>query len=54
MATRLIQSVGVLQTFACLDVAFLLITVVTGPKYRFNNDRRRNIRIRQPRRGAML
>jgi len=54
VATRLIQSVGVPQAFAYLGIAFLLITVVSGPKLRFNDDRRRKIRIRQPRRGAML
>src|SRR6202158_4933455 len=30
MATRLIQSVGVLQTFAYLGIAFLIVTVVAG------------------------
>lgn len=30
VATRLIQTVGVLQTFATLGIAFLIITVVTG------------------------
>jgi OFA family oxalate/formate antiporter-like MFS transporter len=30
VATRLIQSVGVLQTFAYLGVAYLIVTVVTG------------------------
>jgi MFS transporter, OFA family, oxalate/formate antiporter len=30
VATRLIQSVGVLQTFAYLGIAFLLVSVVTG------------------------
>jgi MFS transporter, OFA family, oxalate/formate antiporter len=30
VATRLIQSVGVLQTFAYLGIAFLIISVVTG------------------------
>jgi MFS transporter, OFA family, oxalate/formate antiporter len=29
-ATRLIQSVGVLQTFACLGVAFLIVSVASG------------------------
>src|SRR5947208_10031432 len=30
MATRLIQSVGVLSTFAYLGIAYLIVTVVTG------------------------
>jgi OFA family oxalate/formate antiporter-like MFS transporter len=30
VATRLIQSIGVLQTFAYLGIAFLIITVMTG------------------------
>ena len=30
VATRLIQGVGVLQTFACLGVAYLVITMATG------------------------
>jgi MFS transporter, OFA family, oxalate/formate antiporter len=30
VATRLMQSVGVLQTFAYLGVAFLIVTIVTG------------------------
>src|SRR5258708_19989641 len=30
VATRLIQSVGVLQTFAYLGIAFLIVTVAAG------------------------
>jgi MFS transporter, OFA family, oxalate/formate antiporter len=30
VATRLIQSVGVLHTFACLGVAFLIVTAISG------------------------
>src|SRR6267154_2248962 len=30
VATRLIQSVGVLNTFACLGVAYLIVTVTAG------------------------
>lgn len=30
VATRLIQSVGVLNTFACLGIAYLIVTVVAG------------------------
>jgi OFA family oxalate/formate antiporter-like MFS transporter len=30
IATRLIQSVGVMQTFACLGVAYLIVTVASG------------------------
>src|SRR6266481_3265266 len=30
VATRLIQSVGVLSTFACLGIAYLIVTVIAG------------------------
>src|SRR5712671_5646481 len=30
VATRLIQSVGVLNTFACLGIAYLVVTIISG------------------------